>query len=92
MTEDHFSAIVAAAEAKKNNQGWLVTEEGRHVTLYVSAQGTQLTVARVEALRVEGQLLKARTVRGELYILALEDVFAAAVEAETKGSRRAGFG
>lgn len=92
MTEEHLTAVVAAAEAKKNNQGFWATQEGRHITLYVSANGTSLTVSRVEALKLEGHLLRAKTVRGEMFVLAVEDVFAAAVEPEAQGGRRAGFG
>jgi hypothetical protein len=68
-------------------------QEGRHVTLYVSASGTSLTVARIEAVRLDGALVRARTVRGEDYLLALEDVFAGAIEPQPQQSgRRAGFG
>ena len=93
MTEEHFTAIVTAAEAKKNAEGWWVTQEGRHVTLYVGAEGgSSLTVNRVEALRVDGLLVRARSVRGEEYILALEDIYAGAVEPQAQTGRRAGFG
>jgi hypothetical protein len=94
MTEEHFSAIITAADAKKDSQGWWVTQEGRHVTLYVSSGGgSSLTVSRVESLRLDGPLVKARSVKGEEYIIALEDLFAGAVEpAAAQGGRRAGFG
>jgi hypothetical protein len=93
MTEEHFTAIVQAAEAKKNDQGWWVTREARHLTLYVSSSGgSSLTVSRVEAVRLDGPLVKAKSVRGEEYVLALEDVFAGAVEPLAQGGRRAGFG
>jgi hypothetical protein len=49
-------------------------------------------VSKVEAMKLEGQLLKARTVRGEMYVIALEDAFAGQVEAQLQGARRAGFG
>ncbi len=92
MTEDHLTAIIKAAEARKNDQGWWVMQEGRHVTLYASSGGTSLTVSRIEALRADGLLVKARSFRGEEYILALEDIFAGAVEPQAQGGRRAGFG
>jgi hypothetical protein len=41
---------------------------------------------------VDGPLIAARTVRGEEYLLTLEDVFAGAVEPQAQGGRRAGFG
>ena len=92
MTVDHLTAIIKAAEARKDDKGWWVTQEGRHVTLYASSGGSSLTVSRVEAIRVDGALVGARTVRGEEYLLALEDVFAGAVEPQAQGARRAGFG
>lgn len=91
MTEAHLTAIVEASEGKKDPDGWWVMKEGRHVTLYVSAQGTSLTMGKVEALRLEGPLVKARSVRGEVYVVALEDVFAGQVEPRPQGARRAGF-
>jgi hypothetical protein len=92
MTLDHLTAITKAAEARKDDKGWWTTQEGRHVTLYVASGGSSLTVSRIEALRVDGALVAARTVRGEEYLLALEDVFAGAVEPQAQGGRRAGFG
>jgi hypothetical protein len=92
MTEDHFAAIISSAEAKKDSQGWWVTQEARHLTLYVSSGGSSLTVSRVEAVRLDGALVKARSMRGEIYVLALEDVFAGAVDPQAQGGRRAGFG
>jgi hypothetical protein len=91
MTEEHLTAIIGAAEAKKDSQGWWVMPEGRHATLYASSQGSSLTMGRVEAMRLEGPLLKARTVRGEVYVVALVDVFAGQVEPQPQGARRAGF-
>lgn len=92
MTDEHFTAIVQSAQAKKDAQGWWTMQEGRHLTLYASSSSASLTVNRVDALNLEGKLVKARTARGETYVLALEDVFAAAIEPEPQGARRAGFG
>ena len=93
MTEEHFTAIVQTAEAKKDAQGWFVAQEGRHLTLYASSGGgSSLTVSKVEAVKLEGRLLKAKSVRGEVYVLSLEDVFAGAVEPQAQTGRRAGFG
>jgi hypothetical protein len=92
MTEEHLTAILKAADAKKDGQGWAAVQEGRLVTLYVGSNGSSVTVSRVEALRPVGPLLEARTTKGEVYILAMEDVFAGQVEPQTQGARRAGFG
>jgi len=92
MTDEHFAAITQSAEAKKDGQGWWTMQEGRHITLYVSSSSASLTVNRIDAFQLDGKLIKARTARGETYVLALEDVFAAAIDPEPQGARRAGFG
>jgi hypothetical protein len=92
MTEEHLASVLAAAKAKKDDQGWHVPSEGRHLTLYVSSSsGGSLNVSGVEAIQPEGTLLRARTAKGVVYVLALEDVFAASVEAPPGGGRKAGF-
>jgi hypothetical protein len=91
MTKEHLSALLAAAEAKKDSEGWFKPAEGRQLTLHVAAKGVSLTVGRIEALRLENSLVKTRSVRGELYVLALEDLFAGAVEAPALGGRKPGF-
>lgn len=92
MTDAHLMSFIAAADAQKDKAGWWTTDEGRHMTLYASFAGSSLTISRIEALRHEGEQLHAKTVRGELYVVALADVFAAQVEGQPKaGGRRAGF-
>ena len=91
MTEEHLSALLEAADAKKDDQGWSAAPEGRHMTLYVACNGANLTVSRIEALRQKGALLEARTVRGERFLLAFEDVYACAVEGPKTAGRKAGF-
>ena len=73
MTQDHLSALYAAAEAKKGEDGWMILPDGRSITLYVAADGATLTVSRVQAVRLDGQLVHAKTHKGEHYIVALED-------------------
>jgi hypothetical protein len=92
MTEEHLSALLAAAEAKKDDKGFLRAGEGRTLTLYVASSAASLTVSKVEALRAERDLLHARTTKGEVYVLALVDVYAGAVDASpATGGRKAGF-
>jgi hypothetical protein len=92
MTEEHFTALLSAAEAKKDDQGFMLPSHGKTWSLYVASGAAGLNVTRIEALRVDKSLLRARTVKGELYILALEDVYAGAVDAGVSSSRKAGFG
>ena len=91
MTQEHLSAILDLLSAKSDKDGWSTFSEGRGVTLYASHGGVQLTVARVEAIAVKSGILRARTSKGEIYIMALEDVFAAAAEAAPTQARKAGF-
>src|SRR5437763_14430311 len=91
MTEEHLSAILDFLSAKPDKEGWSTLADGRAITLYAAHDGVQLTVARVEAVASKGGLLRARTNRGELYLLALQDVFAAAAEGTATQTRKAGF-
>ena len=91
MTEEHLTALLSAAEAKKDDKGWVGAADGRLFTFYVAYGGAGLTVGRVEAIKVDGKLVHARTNRGELYLLALSDVYAGAIEGPTATSRKAGF-
>ena len=92
MTEEHLTALLAAAEAKKDDQGFMRPADGRTWNLYVATGAVGLNVSKVEALKVERDLLRARTTKGELFILALQDVYAGAVEAGSSGGgRKAGF-
>jgi hypothetical protein len=91
MTHEHLAALVAAGEAKKGADGWLALPEGRSLTVYVSAGNSPLTVSRINAVRHDGALLHARTVKGEHYILALEDAFAGSLDAPASAAKKAGF-
>ncbi len=91
MTQEHLSAILDLISARSEKDGWFVFPDGRGLTLYASHDGVQLTVPRVEAVLVKSGLMRARTSKGELYLLALEDVFAAAAEATPTQVRKAGF-
>lgn len=91
MTQEHWAALVEASGAKKDNEGFLTPPEGKLLTLYVSSGSATLSVQRIEAVRHEAGLIHARTKKGELFVLALEDVFAGAVEETQGSSRKAGF-
>ena len=92
MTLEHWAALIEASGAKKDEKGYLAPPEGKLLTLYLSSGSSTLSVQRIEAVRQEQGLVHARTKHGELFGLALADIFAGAVE-ETQGSstRKAGF-
>jgi hypothetical protein len=64
------------------------------LTLYAARNGVGLTVPTIEAVARKGLSLHARTAKGELYVVQLEDVFAANVDGKVKpkSERKAGFG
>jgi hypothetical protein len=91
MTEQHLSALLTTAEAKKASDGWVKPPEGRHLTFYTAFNGASLTVSRVDAVRSEGGLVRARTAKGETFVLALADIFAGSIDASPSSGRKAGF-
>lgn len=93
MTEEMFRVVLETSNAKADKDGWSALPEGRQMTLYAAHNGVSLTVAKVEAVRSAGAFLKARTVKGDTFVLALEDVFATAFDAgtESPAARKAGF-
>ena len=93
MTGEHLDAILKGAQAKADKDGYQVVPEGGALTLYVAHDGVSLTVGRVEAVKVEGELVYARTARREVFALGRSDLFAVALEgAVGLPARRAGFG
>ena len=87
-----IEAILKKASAKADEDGYLKLPEGGLVTLYVSRNGASLTISRVEGVRLDGDLVYARTAKKELFVVVVPDVFAVAVEgASGQPVRRAGF-
>lgn len=92
MTEDMLRAVIDAAQAKQDKAGWLAMPEGRVLTLYAAHDGVALTVNKIERLRIAGPLLHAQNSKGETFLVAAADVFAAATDApDAGGGRRTGF-
>jgi hypothetical protein len=95
MTEEILRAALEVAEATTDKDGWAELPDGRTMTLYAAHEGVALNVAKVEALKIAHGLLRARSVKGETFLLALKDVFAVALDGGIGGksgqSRKAGF-
>lgn len=91
MTDEQLSALTAAVNGKVAKDGWTVTGEGQLLTLYVAHSGASLTVSRINAFKVEGGLLLARTLREEQYALQRATVFAGATDSAGGSKRTAGF-
>ena len=93
MTEEMFRAVLETANVKSDKDGWATLPEGRLMTLYAAHNGVQLTVAKVEALRTAQGIVRARSSKGEVFLLNLDDLFAAALDggADAAAGRKAGF-
>jgi hypothetical protein len=95
MTGDHLEAILKVAGAKTEKDGWLALPEGNSATLHVAHDGAGMTISRIEAIRLDGELVFARNPRREQFAVVRTDVFAVALEGEASAGkvvRRAGFG
>src|SRR5262245_2034444 len=92
MTNDMLRTVLDTAHAREVD-GWLQLADGRLLSLYAAHAGVSLTVQKIEAVRHAHGTLFARNTKGETFILALEDVFAAACDAGTTSpaTRKAGF-
>ena len=93
MTEELLHAVLETAGAKADKDGWSALPEGRLMTLHAAHAGVPLTMGKVEALKVAQRIVWARSAKGDTYILALEDLFAAALDRghEAQAGRKAGF-
>ena len=83
MTEDMLRLVIDTAQATAEKDGGVALPNGRHLTLYCAHSGVGLTVPRVEHLRLGQGILRARNGTGETFVLALEDVFSAAIDGGT---------
>jgi hypothetical protein len=93
MVGEQLQAIFKNAQAKADKEGFTALPEGTTATLHAAHGGVGLTVSRVEAIKVEGGILTARTAKRETYMLEIGDLFAVALEGTSNGPvRKAGFG
>jgi hypothetical protein len=95
MTGEHLEAILKVAGAKADKDGWQSLPDGNLITLHVAHDGAAMTISRVEAVKVDGELVYARNPKRELFAVVRSDVFAVAMEGEASAGkvvRRAGFG
>ncbi|HEY5961466.1 MAG TPA: hypothetical protein VIV60_33135 [Polyangiaceae bacterium] len=91
MTSEHLSALLQAASAKTDDEGWQHPAEGRSMTLHLAHDGATLSISRICAARVTGKLVYTKSSQGELYVVSLDDLFAGSVEGPREVGRKAGF-
>lgn len=92
MTNDMLKNVLETAQAR-DTDGWSTLPDGRLLSLYAAHDGVSLTVQKIEAVRAAHGVIHARNTKGETFVLALDDVFAAAFEAgaASPNTRKAGF-
>ncbi len=93
MTDEMFRAVLETGGAKNDKDGWSALPEGRLMTLYAAHNGVQLTIAKVEAVKTNHRTMWARSQKGEVFVVDLDDLFAAALDRgnEAAAGRKAGF-
>ncbi len=93
MTDAMYQRMLERAEAQTPKKGPAKLPDEKTITLYVATQGASITVSNVIELVLSDGIVEAKNRKGELFILALADVLAAAIHAnDDRGAgRRAGF-
>ncbi len=94
MTEEMLRVVLDTANAKTDSKdGWAALPSGRLMTLHVAHHGVPLTVGKIDAIKIQGAVVRARSSKGETFI-ALDDVFAVGLEGGSdlaNPPRKAGF-
>ena len=91
MTNEGWKAALAGVPVQVDGEGWSVLAPDRILTLYVAHGAAALTVPKVDALKVDGVLIRARTRKDETYVMELDDLFAIAIESPPPVDRKTGF-
>ena len=92
MSFELLDQALKALNAKADKEGWQSLPEGAFATIHVAKDGASLVLARIEAVRVEGDLFFARTPKKEQYAARRADVLAVAYDpGSSSPTRRAGF-
>lgn len=91
MTNEGWKAALDGVPLELDGDGWSVLAMDRFLTLYIAHGAASLTVPKVEAIKVDGVLVRARTRKGEIYVVERDDLFALAIESPPPPDRKAGF-
>ncbi len=93
MTDEMLRAVLETAETELDADGDARLPEGRTLTLYGGHDGVALSIHRVQSLSLRGEVVMAEDRQGELFVIHLADLFAAAVSGGgvRPKARKAGF-
>jgi len=91
MTREQIESILKSSQAKLDKENGWVLPDGSNVTLHVAHDGASLSFQKLDAVKFDGELLYAKSLKQNIAI-AVADVFAVAVEGASGQARRpAGF-
>ncbi|MCU0691897.1 MAG: hypothetical protein MUF54_10885 [Polyangiaceae bacterium] len=90
MIRTQLEAMLSLMPVSVSDDSWM-TPADRDLTLYVSHDAVALTVSKVQAVTIHGELVQARTHKGEQYVFALADLFALSMEGSPATDRKTGF-
>jgi hypothetical protein len=88
MTRDQIEAILKTAQAKSEKDGGFSLPEGSNVTFHVAHDGASLAFAKLESVKIDGDLVFAKSAKQTIAIV-VSDVFAVSVEGGGNQPRRA---
>jgi hypothetical protein len=92
MTESQLHTVLKTLKVTAEKDGTSKLPDESSLTLYVAHAGAALTVSKVDSVKIDGDLVQARTAKKETFVVALSDIFAVAAENGATASRRtAGF-
>lgn len=90
MTADQLAALLKLAESTKVDDGWSSLGPFT-LTLHTAFNGASLSLTRIDAVKVAGSLLLAKSSRGETHVVLLENIFGGTIEPSRETGRKAGF-
>lgn len=94
MSPEQFNDLLTLCEASPADNGFRELPNKTTLSLYLAKNGVGSTVSQIEAINLKGSTIQARTTKGDLYVVFVEDVFGANIEGrmQAKAPRKAGFG
>jgi hypothetical protein len=92
MTREELDEILKGLQTKTVKDEFVPSADAT-LSLYAAQNGGSLSVSKIEALRMSGNVLFARTVKKETFAIPLAHVFGIAMDAAPGGGSRkpAGF-
>lgn len=94
MNQEIFRQMLQLCEASNpESQEFCEFAPKVTATLYAACNGVGLTIPSIEAVALRDNIVQARTVKGDLYVVQLSEIFAVHIEgkAQPKTQRKAGF-